>query len=71
MLNIRLKEIRKQKGITQKELAEKLGISPQRLSNYEKGKRRLPADIAILISRELNISVEEIYELPKEKCQTA
>jgi transcriptional regulator with XRE-family HTH domain len=67
MLELRLKEIRKQKGITQQMLAEKIGISKQRLSNYENGKRRLPADIAILISKELNIPVEELYSPKKEK----
>lgn len=34
----RIKEIRKSKGITQKELAEKLGITPQAVSQFEKSK---------------------------------
>jgi transcriptional regulator with XRE-family HTH domain len=32
----RIKEIRKEKGIAQKELAEKLGVTPQAVSQFEK-----------------------------------
>ena len=32
----RIKEVRKAKGITQKELAEKLGVTPQAVSQFEK-----------------------------------
>ena len=32
----RIKEVRKSKGITQKELAEKLGVTPQAVSQFEK-----------------------------------
>lgn len=37
--NNRLKEIRLSKHVTQKELAEKLGVSSQAVAYYEQGKR--------------------------------
>lgn len=60
MMN-RLREIRISKGISQYALAKELGISQQRLSNYEKGKRKLPVEIAISICRILNVTLEDIY----------
>ena len=32
----RIKTIRKEKGITQKDLAEKMGVTPQAVSQFEK-----------------------------------
>ena len=32
----RIKDVRKSKGITQKELAEKLGVTPQAVSQFER-----------------------------------
>lgn len=65
----RLREIRISKGLSQYELAKKLGISQQRLSNYEKGKRKLPVELAIKICRILNVTLEDIYIA--ESSQTA
>lgn len=38
---INIKEIRKSKGFTQKELAKKLGISDSTLAHYETGIRKI------------------------------
>ncbi|WAM36617.1 helix-turn-helix domain-containing protein [Caldicellulosiruptor acetigenus] len=65
----RLREIRLSRGISQYALAKELGISRQRLSNYENGKRRLPVELAIHICRILNVTLEEIYGI--ETTQTA
>ncbi|ADQ04377.1 helix-turn-helix domain protein [Caldicellulosiruptor owensensis OL] len=58
---MRLKEIRKMKNLKQKEVAEKLQISPQRYCQYENGKRKIPIDIAIKIAQILNMSMDEIF----------
>ncbi len=41
---INLKEIRKSKKLTQKELAEFLGIKQQQYQRYESGKTKIPLD---------------------------
>ncbi len=45
MNKINLKEIRKRKGYTQKELASKLGISDSTLAHYESGIRKISLEM--------------------------
>lgn len=56
-----LKKAREKKGISQKTLAKILEISAPRYNQYENKKRSIPPDIAIKISKILNISFEDIY----------
>ena len=53
-------ELRKEKSITQRELADKLGVTDRAISHWENG-RRLP-DYSLLkdISNELDISINEL-----------
>ena len=45
--NEKLQQLRKQKGLTQEELAEKLGVSTQMISNLELGKKAIrPENLA-------------------------
>ena len=55
-MNERLKELRKNLGLTQQEFAERLGIKRNAVTNYEVG-RNAPADMVVsLICREFNVS---------------
>ena len=53
-------ELRKEKNLTQQELADKLGVTDRAVSHWENG-RRLP-DYSLLkdISKELNIAINEL-----------
>ena len=53
-------ELRKEKKLTQQDLADKLGVTDRAVSHWENG-RRLP-DYSLLkdISKELNISINEL-----------
>ena len=53
-----LKEIRKQRNITQEELAELLNVSRQAISKWESGNGYPETEKLIMISRELNISLD-------------
>lgn len=44
-LGSRIKRLRKELGISQKELAERIGVSNSRVSNWEQGINRPDADI--------------------------
>ena len=55
-MNERLKELRKNLGLTQQEFAERLGIKRNAVTNYEVG-RNAPADMVVSLScREFNVS---------------
>jgi len=53
-------EKRKKLGLTQKELAELIGVKPSTISNYEIGLRSPQGKIAIKLSEILGIPLEEI-----------
>lgn len=54
-MKITLKAARINKGLTQKEAAKKIGISPDTLANYEKG-ASFP-DIPVIMN------IEKVYEV--------
>lgn len=64
--SISLQSLRKSKGITQNELAEKLGISPQAVSKWENGSYP-DADFIPKIADFFEVSIDELYGRGKEK----
>lgn len=69
----RLKEIRKQRDLTQEQLGEKIFLSKGEVCAYEKGKRIPPLDVLIRIANFLEIDflwligMELDYEKPDNK----
>lgn len=57
----KLEEIRKQHGITQEELAEKLEVSRQTIGSLENGRYNPSILLAFKISKLFNLSIEEIF----------
>ncbi len=60
---IKLREIRAQLGITQEELAKKVGVSRQTINYIERGKYKPTVILALKIAKVLNKNVEEIFVL--------
>lgn len=58
-----LREVRKSKGLTQKEVADALLISKDSLSRYERGEQDPRLDVAIRLSKYYKVSMELLYEL--------
>ncbi|XME01970.1 helix-turn-helix transcriptional regulator [Lachnospiraceae bacterium C1.1] len=58
-----LREIRMGKGLTQKEVADALSISKDSLSRYETGKQDPRLDVAIRLSKYLEVSMEILYDV--------
>ena len=48
-------------GLTQKQLADLVGLTPKYISLLEVGARRPSIDIAIKIAKILNVTVEDIF----------
>ena len=57
----KIREYRKQKGMTQTELADKLNISKQTVSKYEKGVIKANQDTLFLLSDIFSISVNDFF----------
>lgn len=57
----RLEEIRKQHGITQEELAQKLKVSRQTIGSLENGRYNPSILLAFKISKLFKVSIEEIF----------
>lgn len=60
-LGEKIKRIRKQRGLTQNQLAELVDISPRNLSNIELGINFVKAETLDKIIESLNISTEELF----------
>lgn len=60
-----LYQLRKEAGMTQKDLAEKLGISDVAYRQKEKGQRPFSQDEMFFLSRFFNKPIQEIF-LPRK-----
>ena len=64
---VRLKDLREDSDLKQKELAEYLHIKQNTYSQYENGQRQLPIDVLIKLAKFYNVSTDYILGLTKEK----
>ena len=60
MVYKRIRDLREDKDITQKEMSKILNCSQQVYSNYELGQRDIPTYILIELSKFYNVSVDYI-----------
>ena len=60
---MRLKDIREDRDITQRELAAYLRISQNTYSQYENGKRQLPIELLVRLAEYFQTSTDYILEL--------
>ena len=58
ILDKRLKELRLERGLTQKELAKKLGLNAVTYLHYEKGQREPPLSLLAEIAVFYGVSVD-------------
>ena len=59
-LGARIATLRKERGLTQVQLAETLGLTQQTLASFEKGRRRIPVSQLSPLAKALALSVEEL-----------
>lgn len=57
---MRLKEIRKSKNLTQKQLADYLGCNPSVYSRYETGEREPSIPVLVKLSQCLGVTIDSI-----------
>jgi transcriptional regulator with XRE-family HTH domain len=66
-LGARIAQMRKERGLTQVQLAETLGISQQQMASFEVGRRKLPLSALAPLARALSVTLEELVEQVTEK----
>lgn len=63
----RIKDLREDNDLLQKDIAKKLGISQQYYSQYELGNYTMPIELLIELAKEYNVSIDYIVGLSDKK----
>lgn len=63
----RLKDLREDRDLVQKEVAAFLGIDQRVYSNYETGKKEIPAHFVVMLAKFYNTSTDYILCLTNNK----
>ena len=69
LIGLRMKELRKRKGLSQEGLAEKADTSPNYVSRMERGTENPTLDMMIKIEKALGIELWELFDF-KHKMST-
>ena len=67
MVYKRIRDLREDCDLTQKEMAKALNCSQQVYSNYELGQRDIPTDILIKLALFYNVSVDYLLGISDSK----
>lgn len=63
ILKIRVKEFRNKKGLTQEELAQRVGVRRETIVFLEQGKYNPSLKLALNIAKELGVSINKLFLL--------
>ena len=64
----RLQELRGERGWTQAQLAEEVGVSRQTINSIETGRFEPGLSLALKLARLFGTPVDAIFALPEENC---
>jgi len=67
----RLARLRRERGLTQQELAELLGVSQPVVSDYERGELRLHGELILQLAEILDASADEILGLQPARLKSS
>ncbi len=63
----RLEELRTQKGWTQQELSERVGVSRQTIISLERGRYNPSIQLAFRLARQFGVKIEELFIYSEEE----
>ena len=64
---IRIRELREDRNLAQREIADLLNVGQKTYSDYELGKTRIPLESIIILAKYYDVSVDYICGLTKER----
>jgi len=70
-MNNRLRLLRAERGWSQAELAGRIDVSRQAVNAIETGKHDPSLSLAFRIAREFDLSIEQVFDLPRNEHQPA
>ncbi len=59
-MEIRLKDVRESRNVTQEDIAQHIGVTQQFISRVEKGTKQISLDLASDVADYLDVSLDEI-----------
>ena len=65
-MNNRIQDLRKEKGLTQQGLAEKLGVSRQTIISLENGKYNPSISLAYNLAKVFGLTIEDVFIFDEE-----
>jgi len=65
-INVKLKEFRIKKNLTQEELAKRVNVRRETIVFLEQGKYNPSLKLALSIARELNTPIDELFSLAED-----
>lgn len=65
-IGLKIKEFRDQRGLTQKELADLIGMGNTTIANYEKGFRTPKKNTLFKIANALNVTIDDLFPILKQ-----
>ncbi len=66
IISKRIKSKREKLSITQKEFAERVGVSPAAINQFEKGEKKPSPDVLTRIAKELGVSTDYLLGASEE-----
>ena len=69
-MKFQIKEAREYAGLSQKDLAEKIGVAPNTFHGYESGKHDPKSELLVDIARVCGVSVDFLLGITKEIAPT-
>jgi transcriptional regulator with XRE-family HTH domain len=70
-LGQRIRRLRKERGLTQAQLAEQMGIAEILISDYERGRLRVSAETAVRLALAFGVSTDELLGVARAKVDWA
>ena len=65
-MNNRIQDLRKEKGLTQQGLAEKLGVSRQTIISLENGKYNPSISLSYKLAKAFGLTIEDVFIFDEE-----